>query len=141
VSDLNPVRGPFKRIRLEPELIDPNAPPARPGPLVHVRRPFQRIRLEPDTSPSLRLSVAADADADAILSRVVGMLAELDRFARASGGSGLSVDVAHSTATAGLVVLRLVPADPARGAEQAEVLRQHLRQLPGVTDVTVSTAA
>jgi hypothetical protein len=141
VSDLNPVRGPFKRIRLEPEVMDPNAPPARPGPLVVVCRPFQRIRLEPDTSPSLHLSVSSDTDSAEVLARAVEMFGELDRFARASGGAGLSVDAAHSTATAGLVVLRLVPADPTRGPEQAEVAKQLARQIPGVTDVTVSTAA
>jgi len=106
-----------------------------------VRGPYQRVRLEPDIVPSLYLSVADDTDPAAVLARAVEVLGGLDRYARASGGAGLSVDTKLSTATAGRVVLRVVPADPARGLEQAEILRQELRQLPGVIDVTVSTAA
>jgi hypothetical protein len=87
------------------------------------------------------LALAPDADPAAVYEQVKGLVARFDEAAWVSGGTGMALDVVHSTASAGAVVVRLLPALPARGPEQAEVVRQQLRQLPGVVDATISTAA
>ncbi len=126
------------------EPVDPNSPPARPGPLVHVRRPFQRLTLTfepvvPGTS-GVQLEVAGDAEPAAVLARAKEVIESFDIAACASGGSGLGVDAAGSSAAAGTVLLRLIPADPARGPAQAEAVCKLLRHIPGVTDAVVVAA-
>lgn len=93
------------------------------------------------TDPVLTLALADGADPGVVFEQAKELIAGFDRMAWASGGTGLMLDVEHSTTAAGRVTLQLLPAVPARGLEQAEIIRQNLRQLPGVTDVTVSAAA
>jgi hypothetical protein len=137
VSELTPIRRPFRKIRLQFEPVDPAMPPPTPGPLIPVRRPFVRLQthFEPVSGFDLELSLDGSADAGEVFTRVCHLITQLDEYARASGGSGLTLDTSRSKAVPGTVTLRLVPDDPNRGNQQAEVAKQQVRRIPGVSDV------
>lgn len=139
---LHVVRGEFRKYDVEFAPADPSLPPATPGPLNHVRRRFRRIEMEPVpvTGFDLVLTLDGTADAGEVFARVCDLITELDRFARVSGGSGLTLDTRRSTAVPGTVTLRVVPADPDRGPRQAEVAGEKARDIPGVSDVKVIAA-
>jgi hypothetical protein len=134
---LNHVRRRFQRATVTFEPVDPNASPAVPGPLIVVRRPLVRLeaQFEPVTGFDLELTLDGTTDAEAVFERVTDLITQLDRYARASGGAGLTLDPKQSKAVPGTVTLRLVPDDPGRMSEQAEVAKQQAERIPGVTDV------
>ncbi len=129
------VRRPLVKLVAQFEPSDPNAPPATPGPLIHVRRPLVRLTAEPETGFDLVLTLDTGADAGEVFTRVSKLLGELDAYARASGGAGLTLDTKQSRAEPGTVTLRLVPADPSRKEKQAEVAKERAEEIPGVQDV------
>lgn len=137
---LHHVRRRFQRLTATFEPVDPNAPPATPGPLIVARRPLVRLeaQFEPVTPGfDLELTLDGTADAGAVFERVTDLITQLDRYARASGGAGLTLDMTLSKAVPGAVTLRLVPDDPGRGTQQAEVAQQEARRIPGVSEVNL----
>ncbi len=137
MSELIHVRRRFIKLQGQFEPVDPNTPPAVPGPLIVVRRPFVRLeaRFEPVTPGfDLELSLDGKADAGEVFTRVCDLITQLDRYARASGGAGITLDTNLSKAVPGTVTLRLVPDDPGRVEQQAEVKRR-AEQIPGVSEV------
>lgn len=138
MSELIPVRRSLVKLEAQFEPVDPNAPPAVPGPLIVVRRPF--VRLEGQFDPvtpgfDLELSLDSKADAGEVFTRVCDLITQLDRYARASGGAGITLDTKRSKAVPGTVTLRLVPDDPNHGTQQAEVAKQEAGRIPGVSEV------
>jgi hypothetical protein len=131
------VRRPLVKLVAQFEPVDPNEPPGTPGPLIHVRRPLVKLVAEQEMSAEFDLVLTLDAGADAseVFTRVSKLLGELDKFARASGGAGLTLDTKQSRAEPGTVTLRLVPADPARKEQQAEAAKERAEEIPGVQDV------
>ncbi len=88
----------------------------------------------------LVLTLDAGADADEVFGRVVDFIGELDEYAQAGGGAGLTLDPAQSRAEPGTVTLRLVPTDPQYVAKQREVVMAQSRKIAGVSEVELVTA-
>ena len=103
-------------------------------------------RMEVDTAAratagfDLVLTLDAGADADEVFGHVADIISELDEYAQASGGKGLSFDVGRSSAEPGRVKLRLVPSDPAHVSKQREFIEAKSRTLAGVSAVEFAAA-